>query len=150
MFNAKNITIGYIVAIAFAGVFVTMLVSGALVSTKTISTTGVVSSANLGVYSDSGCTQTLTSIDWGTISPDGSVTRLVYVKNVGTAQLNLTMLKINWNPSAANGPVAITWNQEGAALAVNQVLTATLTLSVSPTVTAVSTFSVDVVISGTG
>lgn len=150
MFNSKNMTVGSVVAIAFAAVLVTMFVSGALVSTKTISSTGVVTSANLGVYSDSACTQTLASVDWGTISPGGSAAKTVYVKNVGTTQLTLTMSNTNWNPSAANGPVAIAWNLEGAVLAVNQVSAATLTLSVSSTVSGVSTFSVDVVISGTG
>jgi hypothetical protein len=150
VFNAKNITIGSVLAIAFAAIFVTMLVSGALVSTKTISSTGVVTSANLGLYSDSACTQALTSINWGTVSPGGSVAKTVYVKNTGNAQVSLSITKANWNPTTANGPVTITWNQEGAVLATNQVSTATLTLNVASSVSGIATFSVDIVISGTG
>jgi hypothetical protein len=150
MFNAKNVAIGYVLAIAIIAVFTAALVSGALVSTKTISSTGVVTSANLGVYSDSACSQALTSIDWGTVSPGGSAIKTVYVKNIGTTQVSLSMTKTNWNPTTANGPVTITWNQEGAVLAVNQVSTATLTLNIASSVSGITTFSVDIVISGTG
>jgi hypothetical protein len=150
MFNKKNFAIGYAIAIALAAIFVTVLVSGALVSTKTISSTGIVASANLGIYSDSACTQALTSIDWGTISPGGSVSKTIYVKNVGNTQVTLSMSKTNWNPSTANGPITITWNRENTVLTVNQVSTATLTLSVLSTASGISTFSVDIVISGTG
>jgi hypothetical protein len=150
MFNAKKMTIGSLLAIAFAAIFVTVLVSGALVSTKTISSTGVIASANLGVYSDSACTTALTSVSWGTVSPGGSVTKTVYLKNLGNTQVTLSMTKANWNPTTANGPVTITWNQEGAVLAANQVSTATLTLNVASSASGITTFSVDVVISGTG
>lgn len=150
MFNPKNVAVGYVVAIALAAIFVTVLSSGALVSTKTISSTGVVTSANLGVYSDSGCTQALASVDWGTVSPGGSVSKTVYVKNIGSTQVTLSMSKTNWNPTTANGPVTLAWDKEGGVLAVNQVTTATLTLSVSSIINGITTFSVDVVISGTG
>ncbi len=149
MFNPKHIAVGYVIAIALAAVFVTVLSSGALVSTKTISSTGVVTTANLGVYSDSACTQALASVNWGTVAPGGSVSMTVYVKNVGSTQVTLSMSKANWNPTSANGPVTIAWNKEGSVLAVNQVAMATLTLSVSSGVSGITTFSVDVVVSGT-
>ncbi len=150
MLNMKNIAIGYVLALAIIASFAAVLSSGVLVSTKTISSTGVVISANLGVYSDSGCSQPLTSIDWGTISPGGTVTRTIYVKNIGNTQVTLSMTKANWNPTTANGPVTITWNREATVLAANQVSTATLTLSVASSVNGISTFSVNVAISGTG
>ena len=146
----KNVVIGSTVAIAAIGLFVALLVSGALISTKTIPSSGIVATANLGAYSDSACTQSLTSISWGTVSPGSSVVRTVYVKNVGTTQVTLSMTKANWNPANANGPITLTWNQEGAVLAASQVATATLTLSASSTISGITTFSMDVVITGTG
>ncbi len=150
MLHAKNMTIVFTVAIAFVAVFVTVFVSGVLVSTKTISSTGVVTSASLGVFSDSACTQALASVDWGTVFPGGYITKAVYVRNAGNTQVTLGLSKLNWSPINANGPITITWDKEGAVLAVNQVATATLTLSVSSTVNGISNFNVDVVIIGTG
>ena len=146
----KKLTIGLTVAVTLVGLFVFMLASGAVMSSRTIKSTGVLASANLGVYSDAACTQSLASIDWGTISPGGVVTKYVYVKNTGAAQVTLSLSKVNWNPAAANGPLTLTWNQEGTVLASNQAVTAMLWLTVSPNVGALTTFAVDVVISGTG
>ena len=63
--------------------FVSLLASGAIVTTATVSSSGVISTANLGIYSDSACTQRITSINWGNLSPSSSVTRTVYIKNTG-------------------------------------------------------------------
>ena len=105
--------------------------------------------ADLGVYSDSACTQTHLSMDLGTISPGGPMTKTLYVKNEGSNNLTLSLITKNWKPTIANGPVTLTWNLEGATLTVNQVSTATLTLSVSSTIQGITSFSFDVVISGT-
>jgi hypothetical protein len=68
---------------------------------------------------------------------------------MGSSQLTLTMSVTNWDPSTANGPVTLNWNRQGATLAANQVLSATITITVSSDATGLSTFAVDVVITGT-
>jgi hypothetical protein len=148
----KSITSGAVAATAAAimiVLFVVIAVSGAIVSSQTIQMSGIIASTNVGVYSDSACTQSLTSISWGTISPGASVTRTVYVRNIGTTSVTLSMSQTNWNPETANGPINLVWNQESTVLNANQVATATLTLSTSSTVNGITTFSVDIVISGT-
>ncbi len=125
-------------------------VSGVLVASVTVRSSGVLASANLGVYSDSAATQGVGSVDWGTVAPGGSVSRTIYVKNVGTTQVTLSLSVTNWNPVSANGPVAVSWNREGTTLTAGQVTAATLTLSVSSTASGFSSFSVDAVITGTG
>jgi hypothetical protein len=146
----KNVVIGSAAAVVAIVLFVTILASGALISSKTIASSGVVATANIGVYSDSACTQSLTSLNWGTISPGGSVVRTIYVKNLGTTQVTIGMTGANWNPASANGPITLTWNREGTTLSANQVATATLTLSASSSISGITTFNVDVVITGTG
>jgi hypothetical protein len=146
----KNVVIGSTAAVVAIVLFVTLLASGALISSKTIASSGVVATANIGVYSDSACTQSLTSINWGTVSPGGSVARTIYVKNLGTTQVTIGMTGANWNPASANGPITLTWNREGTALSANQVATATVTLSASSSISGITTFNVDVVITGTG
>jgi hypothetical protein len=137
-------------SVVAVGLLLTLLASGALVSSTTMSSSGIIATANLGVYSDSACTQKITSIDWGTISPGGSVTKTVYVKNIGTTQVNLSLTSTGWNPSNTNGPITLTWNSEGTILATNQVTTATLTLTVSSTINGITNFNVNIVVAGTG
>jgi len=145
----KNVAIGLTAVVVAIWLFVTLLASGALISSRTIASSGVVATANLGVYSDSACTQSLTSINWGTVSPGGSVARTIYVKNLGTTQVTLSMTGANWSPGSADGPITLTWNRDGTALGANQVATATLTLSVSSSISGITTFNVDIVITGT-
>jgi hypothetical protein len=124
------------------------LVSGIVVSTLTLRSSGVVASASLGVYSDSACTQGLSAISWGTIDLGTSIMRTFYVKNTGNIGLRLSLAAANWSPPSANGPVVITWNQEGKLLSPNQVVSATVTLSVSTSTGSITDFGVDILISG--
>ena len=146
----KNLVVGSTVAVVAVALLVTFLASGTLLTSKTLTSSGLVASANLGIYSDSAATQTLTSISWGTVTPGGSITRTVYVKNTGNAQVTLGMTKMNWNPTTANGPLTLTWNQESTVLAPNQVATATLTLSALSSISSITAFNVDIVIAGSG
>jgi len=148
--RGKNTVIVFAVASLVAGLLVTVMASAALITSQTVHTSGILASANLGVYADSACTQSLGSVNWGTISPGSSVSRTIYVKNLGSSQVVLSLTKTNWNPTTANGPVAVNWNRAGATLAAKQVLSATLTLSVSTTASGFTSFSVDAVITGTG
>ena len=145
-----------IVLIGVTAVFGTVMVlaavfaSGALISSKTVDSTGIIATTDLGIYSNSACTQSLTLVNWGTVSPGNSVTRIIYVKNLGTTQMTLGMSGENWNPANANGPITVTWNRENTTIAPNQVTSATLTLSVSSSISAITSFSLDIVITGFG
>jgi hypothetical protein len=145
-----KLSTGALIAIIAAGIFLTVTTAGLLSVNQAIPSSGSVSTINVGVYSDSSCTHNLTSIDWGTISPGNSVTRTMYVKNTGNSQIALSMIKTNWNPAGANGPITLTWNRESTTLNAGQVTTATLTLSVSASISGITNFGVDIVIAGTG
>ena len=132
------------------GLLGALATSGVLVTSETVTTSGILASANLGIYSDSACTQKLGSVDCGTVSPGAVVSRVVYVKNIGTTQVTLNLSVKNWSPAAANGPIVAGWNREGLSLAPGQVTAATLTLTVSSGASGFTSFSVDAVIIGTG
>jgi hypothetical protein len=119
---------------------------------RNLSSSGSITvSANLGVYSDSGCQNAITTLDWGTITPGGTITRTVYIKNTGTGvSLSLNMTTSTWNPTNANGPIAITWDREGTRLQPGQSTAVALTLTVSPSITGITNFSVQISITGTG
>lgn len=127
----------------------TVTTAGLLSVSHSISSTGSITAINVGVYSNSACTQELTLIEWGTISPGNSETRIIYLKNTGNAQITLSMASANWNPANANGPITVTWNKGGDTLDVGQVATATLTLSVAESISGVTNFSLNIIITGT-
>ena len=146
----RKISTGAIIAIAMVGLILTVTTTGLLSVSQSVSSSGTVTAINVGVYSDSACTQTVTSIDWGTISPGNSATRTVYVKNTGNAQITLSMTKANWNPAGADGPITLTWNRESTTLSVGASTSALFTLSVSSGISGITAFSVNIVITGTG
>jgi hypothetical protein len=63
----RKISMGAMIAVAVTGLFLTMLTAGVLTSSQTVQSGGTITAVNVGVYSDSGCTQNCTSIDWGTL-----------------------------------------------------------------------------------
>lgn len=146
----RKISTGAIIAITMVGLILTVTTAGLLSVSQTVSSSGTVTAVNVGVYSDSACTTALTSIDWGTIPPGNSVTRTIYVKNTGNTAITLSMTKTGWNPTTANGPITITWDKEAAALGVGASTAATITLSVSSSISGITSFSVNIVITGTG
>jgi hypothetical protein len=146
----RKISTGAIIAIVVVGLVLTVSTAGLLSVSQSLSSSGNISTVNVGVYSDSACTQTLTSIDWGTISPGTTVTRTIYVKNTGNTQITLSMTTNGWSPTSANGPITLTWDRQGATLSTGASVAATLTLSVSSSISSITTFSVTIVITGAG
>jgi hypothetical protein len=149
---AKNNTkiIISVMALTALAIILTATTLAAIASNKNLSTSGTVSvSANLGIYSDSACTIPLTSIAWGALNPGASTTHTIYIKNTGSGlSLTLDMTTSNWS-SGANGPITLTWNQEGTKLNPSQSVTATLTATAASNITDITSFSVQVNIIGT-
>jgi uncharacterized protein YcnI len=123
----------------------------ALTVNKSVLSAGSVTvSADLTVYSDSACQNNLTSVNWGTPTPGTNVTKTIYIKNTGSGvSLALSMNTSGWNPTSANGPITLTWDQEGTKLNPGQSTAAILTLKVSSTIVDVTNFSVSISITGT-
>jgi hypothetical protein len=144
-----------VIAIAALGMVLTYATAGfvsiseAIPSTnKALTSSGSIRTLNVGVYSDSACSQSLGSLDWGDLSPGDSVNRTVYVKNTGNMEITLSMTTTNWSPANANGPLTLIWDKEGTKLSSGQGTFATLTLGVSESISGVTTFSVQILISG--
>jgi len=103
----------------------------------------------VGVYADSGRTQNLTSITWGSIEPGGSVVRTCYVKNTGNTQITLAMSTQDWAPAGVSSQISVVWDREGVAVGPGQVILASLTLSVLPSAAGAS-FSFNIKTTGSG
>ena len=135
------------VVFALAGA---LAVTGVLTASKSIGSSGTVKAINVEVYSDSACTQVLSSIDWGTIEPGASINKTVYVKNTGNSVLTLGLSASGWSPSNAGSYLTISWNKQGASLNAGQSTAAVITLAVSSSISGITSFTVNIVIQGTG
>ena len=133
-------------ATTFAAITVTSNVS----STGTIYTPIITPTPNIGVYSDNTCTTTQSSISWGSVSVGSTTTQTVYVKNTGTAAMTLNLGTSNWTPTNANTYITVSWDKQSQTLSAGQTTPAVITLTVSPSITGITTFSNTITLSGTG
>jgi formate hydrogenlyase subunit 4 len=148
--NAKRAAI-FVVAACLIGMVVGSAVTLAVLNVQIpIPSAGLVVAVNVGVYSDPACTLNLTSIDWGSVYPGSGVSRTIFVKNTGNVPVTLSMTTTAWNPAGAAGQITVAWDKENAVLNLGQSTSATLTLTVSPSISGVTSFSMSIVITGSG
>jgi len=102
----------------------------------------------VGVYWDSGCSNSVTSVNWGTVEPGSTNHVTVYIRNEGNAAETLSSTAENWNPSTASMYMSLTWDYGGQVIDVGEVVQVTLSLSVSASITGITSFSFDIVIVG--
>jgi hypothetical protein len=141
-------TVGAVLAIAVMSVVITVTL-GALVASHTISNSGSVTAVGVNVYTDSACTNAVSTINWGALNPGDVKNYAMYVKNVGTVPVTLSMTTGNWNPSSASSYLTLTWNKQNYVLPAGQVVQAMLTLTVSTSASIGTSFSFDITITGT-
>ncbi|MBN2335350.1 hypothetical protein JXL21_07285 [Candidatus Bathyarchaeota archaeon] len=137
-------------AVLIASLAASLGVHGLLTSSKTLDNSGSIKVVDVGVYSDQGCTQQVSSLDWGTPEPGDTVTKTVYVKNEGNAEMGLSMSVYGWAPPEAAGYLTVSWSREGYALSMGEAVEAVITLDVSSGITGIEDFSFQIVIEGTG
>jgi hypothetical protein len=147
---AKTSKILVVILIAVALALTTTTLGVLNVSQNVTSSGTITTSPNIGVYSNSNCTTTLTSINWGSIIAGGNATQTFYVKNTGTGIMTLSLSVSNWSPSGASTYLTISWNQQGTQLSAGQSVAATITLAVSSSITGITTFTNTIAITGTG
>ena len=123
-----------------------------LMSSVSVPSVGTVKAIGAGVYWDSGCTIPVSSIGWGIIEPNETKNSdPVYIKNEGNADITLTMETENWIPSEASDHISLSWDYiEGTTISPDGVVTVTFTLSVSSSIEGITSFSFDIIITGTG
>jgi hypothetical protein len=118
-------------------------------SNRTISYASSISGVGVGIYWDQACTNRTLSLHWGLINPVSNNILTVYIRNEGNSPASLWLTTSNWTPSAASGYMTLNWNYSGITLSADEVIPMELTLSVSPTVSGITDFSFDTVITTT-
>ena len=112
--------------------------------------TGSIKGVGLGVYWDPECTNASSSLDFGLLAPGSSKNFNLYLRNEGDLDLNLSMTSENWDPAGAIDYLTLTWNREGQQISPEGVIGCVITLSVSEDIQGISSFSLDIIISGIG
>ena len=146
----QRVPVGVVFTIAVAGIIASVLAAGLLMAYQRVPSSGNVKAVGVGVYWDNACTNNVTSIDWGFLEPGATVNKTVYIKNEGNTPMVLNITTDNWNPASASENITLSWNREGYVLNTTApVVQAILTLSVSPNISGVTSFSFDIIITGT-
>jgi hypothetical protein len=127
------------------------LLAGAATSTsQMVPSKGKLTVLNVGVYSNSGCTQNATIVDWGSLTAGLTSNAMVWVKNTGNSKVTLSMTTKSWLPASASSWITLAWNHEGKVLAPNQTVQANLVLKVSSSIDqSITDFTFNIVMAGT-
>jgi hypothetical protein len=136
-------------AVVVLGVAAAVTAYGVLSSGRTVQSYGSVKAVNVGVYWNSGCTNVTSSVDWGLLSPGTSKNVTLYVRNEGNTVVGLSLACQSWSPAGASGYISLAWSQEGKTVSVGSMVTASVMLSVSSSVSGITSFSFNIVITGT-
>jgi len=145
----REISLRAVLAVAIVGIILCVWAAGLLTAYQRIPNTGDVKAVGVGVYWDGECTDNVTSIDWGFLEPGATSNVTVYIQNEGNMPVRLNMTTDNWSPLSASNHITLNWSCEGYVLNSGSAVQAVLTISVSSNITEVTSFSFDIVITGT-
>jgi hypothetical protein len=150
MIKEKDMIKPLAVMLIIAAFTFALVVFGLLQSSVRIVGRGTVKAVGVGIYWDSNCTNTVSFIDWGMVEPGSMNNVTVYVRNEGNVAANISLATENWNPINASDYLALSWIYDGRQLSPQEVIPATLTLTVSSSVQGIESFSFDIIMSISG
>jgi hypothetical protein len=146
----QKLSTGAIIAIVAVGLFITITTAGLISVNQAVPSSGdIITSVNVGIYSDSSCTKNLTSVNWGSLEPREKKDATIHVKNTGNLPVKIYMTTASWNPASANGPIALTWDKERTELDPGANVKATLTLTAAANISGITDFNFNIIITGT-
>lgn len=102
---------------------------------------------SISVYWDAKCMNTVESIDWGTLSPGGKKSIMVYVRNEGESDTVLALNVYGWTPTAASNYLKVEWNYSGTMVKPGHVQAIALLLTVDSGINDITDFSVTIDVS---
>jgi uncharacterized protein (DUF2237 family) len=106
--------------------------------------------AGIGVYWDAGCTQSVDSINWGSLINGGTEDIVMYVRNEGNDTSILELATRDWQPGNAYLWLNFSWSCGSITIGPGQVVQVTLALSVASSFSGgFSGFSFSIVFEGT-
>ncbi len=142
----KQIIVIPAIALIFATVALAIVTSGLLTNQERTPTSSILTSVGTGAFVDQTATVNCTKIDWGTLYPNDTANRTIYIKNLGNTAETLHFSASDWNPANAGSIITLTCDKEGVLLPEGSIMKVTLTLTVSKDIGDVSDFSFNVIV----
>ena len=122
----------------------------AMSSFVTVPSVGKIKAVNVGVYEDYDCSIRLTEINWGMLEPSSITNKTAYIQNEANVPINLSLTTQYWDPQIASSFIDLNWDYNGSVIAVDDWVEVVFSLTVSPDIASVETFSFTIVIVGEG
>lgn len=104
----------------------------------------------VGVYWDSNCTRKVSFVEWGTVEPGSTKNVSIYLRNEGNQAVRLLIFADNWHPLNASNYMSLSSDYTGQAIHPQEVVQTTLTLSTSPGIEGIESFSFNIIIGISG
>jgi hypothetical protein len=109
----------------------------------------VETSSSLGAYWDAGCSEMVSSLDWGNMTPSQTKNITFYIRNEGLTTVFLSGIAKNWNSITAQGYIRFVFGSDDQRALASEVKKVTCSLTISPEITNITNFSFDVLFQGT-
>lgn len=138
------VTICLLLVVILGTMFNNLISSGPVAYANSIRGDGV------EIYWDQDCTNRTYSIDWGVIELGSNRTVMVYVRNEGDSAVSLWIITSNWKPSVSSGYMSLIETYSGRILNSDEVIPMYLILDVSQSISEITDFSFDIVITTSG
>jgi hypothetical protein len=100
------------------------------------------------VFWDRNCTQGVSSIDWGSLTPGETKAVSVYVQSKSNETCILILMPTGWNPPAVANYLELSQDYENKKIQPREVVEVTLSLTVSRSVAGVTNFSFNIIVEG--
>lgn len=145
------VTHSRLAAVGLAALVLTAVVIAAVVYFSfRVRTRGSIKTIGLNVYADANATVGVDYIDWGIISPGGYAEVTLYFQITSNVPTNITMQTENYAPPTVEQYVSVSWDYDGLPLQPSEIQAITLRLDVSQSVTGITDFSFDIIVTAAG
>jgi hypothetical protein len=111
--------------------------------------TGIVTTPNIEVYRERECINEVSLLNWGVLTPNSTKTATIFVKKIGTIDLELNVSAENWAPENCIDYLNFSWNYSGITDPFSNAEPITLTLKISENIERITNFEFNILIIGT-
>ena len=136
--------------VAFALVNALLVAGISSVQQVAFRSAGLVISVSVGVYWDVNCTNDVEGIDWGPVEPGEKITREVYLRNEGNAEVVLSIWAANWSSPEVEEFMGFSSDYQDQPVGIADKIPLKLILHLSPEIKDIETFGFDIVIETRG
>jgi len=119
-------------------------------SSSTLRASGRIKTVGVSVWNYHLGAEQVTEIDWGTLEPSETTTRMFYVRNDGNAPITLSIISQNWTPPNASLYIRFSTSYADTTIEPLTLHAVNFTLTVDAAIHDITTFSFDILVTASG